>query len=121
MIKINTTLQQPSGFSTDEAVLAINFYTLNKTVQISTGTTTMPIPTGGNQISINFSVFKSLANKLALDQPFQPVGFLYGISQSISDDDLVDGNVPESTLYNIVKAKLNADGYNTEWVEGGED
>lgn len=115
MIKITTTLQQPSGFQTDEAVLEINSYNLNQTVQLVTGATMLP--TAGKHISINTSVYKSIEDKNNSALAFQPVNF----PMSFSLSPLADDEITESYLYNSVKAKLNDAGYNTEWLEGGED
>lgn len=116
MITITTKLNQQSGFETESAILQINSYSINETIVLTTGITSMPTMPAGKQINVNYSVFKDLQAYDDKSAPFQPVGFPYNISISPAPADVID----ESYIYNKVRAKLNADGYNTEWLEGSE-
>ena len=110
MITITTKLHQQSGFETESAVLQINGYSVNETILLTTGTTAMPTMPAGKQINVTYSVYKDLQAFEDKSAPFQPVGFPYNISISPASAEVID----ESYIYNKVKAKLNADGYNTE-------
>ncbi|RZJ82580.1 MAG: hypothetical protein EOO47_00080 [Flavobacterium sp.] len=111
MIKITSELTQTSGFKSTASVLEINSYTLTETVRLTSGTTS-PMPTiAGKNITVNFSLYKSLSDKENNAAPFIANGFPYSINFSVEDGVDVD----EEYVYNQVKADLNVRGFNTEF------
>lgn len=111
MIKITTELKQNAGFTSKISVLEITSYTINETVQLTTGST-MPLPQTGKNINVNFQLYKSVTDKSAGAAPYQAVGFPY----SFSIQPLVEDEINESYVYNQVATQLSNLGYQNEWI-----
>jgi len=111
MIKITTELKQNAGFTSKISVLEISSYTINETIQLTTGNT-MPMPTTGKNIQVNFQLYRSISDKTAGAAPYQAVGFPYNFSIQPAPEDEVN----ESFIYNKVAAQLSNLGYQNEWI-----
>ena len=111
MIKITTELKQNAGFTSKISVLEITSYTINETVQLTTGST-MPLPQTGKNINVNFQLYRSITDKSSGASSYQAVGFPY----SFSIQPALDDEVNESYVYNQVAAQLSNLGYANEFV-----
>jgi hypothetical protein len=112
MIKITSELTQNAGFTSTQSVLEINTYTLTDTVRLTTGSTMAMPAMAGKNITVNFSLYKSLDDKENNAAPYVANGFPYSINFSVEDD----VEVTESYVYNQVRADLNVRGFNTEFI-----
>jgi len=111
MIKITTELKQNAGFTSKISVLEISSYTINETIQLTTGST-MPLPTAEKNIQANFQLYRSISDKSAGAAPYQAVGFPFSFSIQPAPEDEVN----ESYVYNQVASQLNNLGFNNEWI-----
>jgi len=109
MINITSELKQNAGFTSKVSVLEITSYTINETVQLTTGST-MPLPTAGKNINVNFQLYKSSTDKNAGAAAYQAVGFPYSFSIQPLPEDVIN----ESYVYDKVSAQLTNLGYVNE-------
>ena len=112
MIKIKSELVSSSGFKSTTSVLEITNYTMSQTVNLVTGSTMPPMANTGKNINVNYSIFKSVTDKNNGATPFQPSNFPFNYHFQIEDEEVVS----ESLIYNLVKNKLDNDGYTTEFI-----
>jgi|GEM_PF-1166011 len=107
MIKITTELKQNSGFTSKISVLEITSYTLNETVYLVQNPN-MPTPISGNKnLMVQFSLYKSAADKANGASPYQAIDFPYSYQLSPGVEDVIN----ETYLYAAVSHKLTEAGY----------
>jgi hypothetical protein len=112
MIKIKSELVNSSGFKSTTSVLEITNYTMSQTVSLVTGSTMPAMAHTGKNINVNYLIYKSISDKNNGATPFQPSNFPFNCHFQIGDEEVVN----ESLIYNLVKDKLDSDGYTTEFI-----
>lgn len=110
MIKITSELKTNQGFTTKVAVLEVTSYTITETVQVAASS--MPAMGAGKNVSINFAVYKSAADKEAGEQPMQPKDFPYNFNAQPASEDIITVDY----IYSKVLSQLNEKGYTASLV-----